>query len=146
MPDVTIRPLSGPDDLAIFNQLRYVLDGEYADDLDHRRREPGWMWLAMRGDHLVARASWWGWPGAGRPQLMDVLDVDSTAPDCGHVAVELVGTALATMGLADSPPEYVRLLPAGWRDNPEQTALVADRTTVIEQLGGQLPAPAAMGT
>lgn len=60
MPDVTIRPLSGPDDLSTFNQLHYVLDGEYADDLEHQRRRPEWMWLALLDDRLVARAAWWG--------------------------------------------------------------------------------------
>lgn len=138
MPDVTIRPLCGPDDLVIFNRLQYILDGEYADDLEQGRRQPGWMWLALRDDHLVARAAWWGWPGAEQPQLMDVLDVDSSAPDRRDVAVDVVRTALASIGLTDSPPEYGRFLPAGWQDDPKQSALVADRTAVIEQLGGRL--------
>ncbi len=137
MPNVTIRPLSGPDDLPTFNQLDYVLDGEYAGDLDHKRRRPEWMWLALRDDRLVARAAWWGQPGADEPLLMDVLDVDLAAPDRHQVAVDLVRTALAAMGLTDSPPEYGRYLPAGWHDDPEQTGMVTDRTTVIEQLGGR---------
>lgn len=98
MPHVTIRPLSGPDDLPRFNQLDYVLDGEYAGDLDHKRRRAEWMWLALRDDRLVARAAWWGPAGAGKPWLMDVLDVDLGAPDRHQVAVDLVRTALAAMG------------------------------------------------
>lgn len=137
MPDVTIRPLSGPDDLSTFNQLHYVLDGEYADDLDHQRRRPEWMWLALLDDRLVARAAWWGPAGAAKPRLLDVLDVDPVAPDRHQVAVDLVHTALAAMGLTGSLPEYGRYLPAGWHDDPEQTRAVTDRTTVIERLGGQ---------
>jgi len=136
MPDVTIRPLSGPDDLPTFNQLDYVLDGEYAGDLNHKRRRPEWMWLALRDDRLVARAAWWGRAGAAKPLLMDVLDVDPAAPDRHQVAVDLVRTALTAMDLTDSPPEYGRYLPAGWHDDPEQRKTVTDRTTVIEQLGG----------
>ena len=138
MPDVTIRPLSGPDDLSTFNQLHYVLDGEYADDLEHQRRRPEWMWLALLDDRLVARAAWWGPAGAATPRLLDVLDVDPVAPDRHQVAVDLVRTALAAMGLTGSLPEYGRYLPAGWHDDPEQTRAVTDRTTVIERLGGQL--------
>ena len=80
MPDVTIRPLSGPDDLPTFKKLDYVLDDEYAEDLDHKRRRPEWMWLALRGDRLVARAAWWGSTGAAKPRFMDVLDVDPDVP------------------------------------------------------------------
>jgi ribosomal protein S18 acetylase RimI-like enzyme len=138
MPDVTIRPLSGSNDLPTFNQLGYVLDGEYGADLDHGRRRPEWMWLALREDRLVARAAWWGRSGAGSPLLMDVLDVDSAASDRLPVAVDMVRTALAAMGLTDAPPEYCRYLPAGWHDDPEQARIVTDRTTAIEQLGGQL--------
>jgi len=135
---VTIRPLYGADDLPTFNQFDYVLNGEYAHDLDHKRRRPEWMWLALRDDRLVARAAWWGTPGAQRPLLMDVLDLDVAAPDRHHVGVELIGRALDAMGVADSPPEYGRYLPAGWQDDPEQVRTVTDRATVIEQLGGRL--------
>ncbi len=58
MSDLTIRPLRGPDDLSTFNQLTYVLDGEYLDDLKQGRRRPAWMWLALRQHRLVARAAW----------------------------------------------------------------------------------------
>jgi RimJ/RimL family protein N-acetyltransferase len=138
MPDATIRPLLGPDDLATFNQLTYVLDNEFIGDLNEGRRQPGWMWLALRNGRLVARAAWWSGPGAERPLLMDVLDVDPEVPDRHDVALGLVRTALAAMGVADSPPEYCRFLPVAWRDDPEQHALVTDCTTVLERLDGRL--------
>ena len=59
-------------------------------------------------------------------------------PDRHRVAVDLVATALATQRLTDAPPEYGRILPAGWHDDPRQAAMVKDLTTVIEQLGGRL--------
>ena len=138
MTDVTIRSLNGPDDLTTFNQLTYVLDGEYLDDLEQGRRRPGWMWLALRGDLLVARSAWWGWPGSEAPLLMDVFDIDPSVPDRHDIAFDLVRSALAGMNLAGSPPEYVRYLLAGWRDDPAQTAAIADRAAVIERLGGRL--------
>ena len=138
MPDVLIRPLFGTDDLRVFNQLRYVLDTEYEDDLAMDRRRPEWMWLAVRGDRLVARAAWWGRSGDDRPLLMDVLDIDAAAPDRHEVAASLVRAALASMGLSHAPPEYGRCLPPGWRDDPDQAALVEDRTTVLARLGARL--------
>ncbi|TWP37246.1 GNAT family N-acetyltransferase [Leekyejoonella antrihumi] len=137
MSHLIIRPLSGPNDLPLFNQLNYVLDDEYADDLQHARRRPEWMWLALRDDHLVARAAWWGRAGAERPLLMDVLDLDPTTADRHVVASELVRSALAAMDLTAAPPEYGRYLQAGWRNDPAQTRELTERTAVIEHLGGR---------
>jgi ribosomal protein S18 acetylase RimI-like enzyme len=138
MSEVTIRPLHGPDDLYTFNQFTYDLDGEYIEDLKLGRRRPGWMWLALRQDALVARAAWWGRPGAETPLLMDVFDIDSAVTDRHDIAFDLVRTALDAMNLTGSPPEYGRYLPAGWRHDPDEVARVADRAAVIERLGGQV--------
>jgi RimJ/RimL family protein N-acetyltransferase len=48
--DLTMRPITGRDELDLFSRLPYLLDRELAGDLDSGRRRPEWMWLALRGD------------------------------------------------------------------------------------------------
>lgn len=60
--DVTMRPMTGREDLDLFCQLPYVLNEELSDDLDAGRRRPEWMWMALRGEHLVARLALVGVP------------------------------------------------------------------------------------
>jgi RimJ/RimL family protein N-acetyltransferase len=57
--DLTLRPITGPDELDLFNSLPYVLNDEVGGDLAAGRRRPEWLWLALRGDRVVARAGWW---------------------------------------------------------------------------------------
>jgi hypothetical protein len=72
---LTIRPITGPGELGLFCRLPYVLNEELADDLESGRRKAGWMWVALHGGHLVARAAWWtGHAGAG-PEVLDVFDI-----------------------------------------------------------------------
>ena len=66
--DLIIRPISGRDELDLFRRLTYALDDEFADDLDAGRRRAEWMWMALRGDQLMARAAWWG---DQDPELLD---------------------------------------------------------------------------
>src|SRR5215469_3838662 len=73
--DLTIRPITGPGELELFTTLPYRLNEELADDLKLGRRQPEWLWMALRDGHLVARAAWWARPGAERPHLLDILDV-----------------------------------------------------------------------
>jgi hypothetical protein len=76
---VTVRPITGPEELNLFCRFPYVLNAELADDLDAGRRRPEWRWVALRGDRPVARLAWWGREGDSGPQLMDVFDVDDAA-------------------------------------------------------------------
>lgn len=62
--DLTLRPVNGPEELELFSRLPYVLNEELADDLTLGRRRPEWMWVALRGDRLLARAAWWSRPGS----------------------------------------------------------------------------------
>ena len=48
--DLTLRPITGPDELDLFNRLPYVLNDEVGGDLAAGRRRPRWLWLALRGD------------------------------------------------------------------------------------------------
>jgi hypothetical protein len=73
--DLVIRPITGAEELDRFCALTYTLDHELADDLARGLRRPQWMWIALRGGTLVARAAWWG-PAADRaPSVLDFLDV-----------------------------------------------------------------------
>ena len=55
--DLTIRSITGPEEVELFCRLSYVLDGELAEDLAAGRRRPEWMWVALHGDRLTARVT-----------------------------------------------------------------------------------------
>jgi hypothetical protein len=61
--DLTLRPITGPEELDLFNSFPYVLNDEVDGDLAAGRRRPEWLWLALRDDRLVARAGWWSRAG-----------------------------------------------------------------------------------
>lgn len=134
--DLTMRPLAGPAELAIFSQLPYVLNDELADDLATGRRRPEWMWIALRGDHLLARVAWWGRPGTDAPSLLDIVDVDDGGADVG---VRLLRTAMAAvLPTGVRPPEYVRSIPPDWRENETARRDVETRMAVLERSGARL--------
>ena len=106
---LVVRPISGPDEIDLFNRLPYVLNAEVANDLATGRRRTSWLWVALRGDRLVARAGWWALAGDEHPFLMDIFDVDGSPSD----ALELLAVALPAMTApGSSPPEFLRFLPA----------------------------------
>ncbi|MET9259730.1 GNAT family N-acetyltransferase [Amycolatopsis sp. NPDC004079] len=132
--DLTLRPITGPEELDLFCQLTYALDHELADDLAAGRRRPGWMWVALRGGELVARAAWWGRAEEPVPFLLDVFDVEDAA-----VGARLVRTAMAEiLPPGTRPPTYNRMIPAEWRDEAAARSVVEDRMTALEQVGAQL--------
>lgn len=157
--DVTVRPISGADEVGLFSRLPYVLDDELADDLAGGRRRPGWMWVALRGDRLLARVGWWGRSGDDTPRYLDVFDIDGDAPDRLEIAEHLVRTAMAAVVPAGAvPPEYSRFLPPGWREDARVRQGVEERMAVLERIGARLfverlrlewrpgtPVPAASG-
>lgn len=57
MHDLTIRTITGPGELDLFNRIPYPQNFEFADDLAQGRRRPSWMWVALDGDRLLARLS-----------------------------------------------------------------------------------------
>ena len=117
--DLTLRPITGPAELGLFNQLLYVLNAELADDLADGRRRPEWMWLALRGGRPVARAAWWTRASGDEPFVLDVLDVDDALPRPARVdtGVRLLRTAMAATLGGSSPPGYGRFVPPDWRDD-----------------------------
>ncbi|MFD8816288.1 GNAT family N-acetyltransferase [Streptomyces sp. NPDC059627] len=136
-----MRPINGRDELDLFSQLPYVLNEELADDLAVGRRRPEWMWVALHGDRLLARAAWWSRAGSDTPLMLDVLDIDDNAPTPDHrdIGVRLLHTAMAaTLPNGSRPPEYSRLVPADWRENTVTRQAVEDRMTVLERTGARL--------
>lgn len=133
--DLTLRPITGPDELGLFNSLPYVLNDEVGSDLAAGRRRPEWLWLALRGDRVVARAGWWSRAGDPHPLLMDIFDIDGDADD----GVRLLTTALpAVVPAGGTPPEYGRFLPPDWRDHRHTRQAVDERMGALERVGAKL--------
>jgi hypothetical protein len=133
--DLTLRPITGPDELDLFNRLPYVLNDEVGGDLAAGRRRPEWLWLALRGDRVVARAGWWSRAGDQHPQIMDIFDIDGDTGD----GVRLLKTALPAVVPADAtPPEYCRFLAADWRDHQCSRQAVEYRLGALERVGAKL--------
>ncbi|SEH00345.1 Acetyltransferase (GNAT) family protein [Nonomuraea solani] len=133
--DLTIRPITRPEELGLFSRLSYVLNEELADDLAAGRRRPQWMWVALRGDHLLARAAWWGRSGDDTPFLLDVFDIDDGRVDIG---ARLLRTALAeVIQEGATPPEYIRYVPPGWRAAEETKRVVEERMSALERAGAR---------
>lgn len=82
--DLTMRPINGREELDLFSRLPYLLNEELADDLAGGRRRPEWMWVALRGDRLLARAAWWSRPGGDTPSSW----TSSTSTTASPVPVE----------------------------------------------------------
>lgn len=133
--DLTVRPITGPDELDLFNALPYVLNDEIGSDLAAGHRCPEWLWLALRGDRVVARAGWWSRAGDARPLLMDIFDVDADTDD----GVLLLKTALlAVVPAGATPPEYGRFLPPDWRGHQHTRQAAEDRMRALERAGARL--------
>ena len=133
--DLTMRPITGPDELDLFNTLPYLLNDEIGDDLAAGRRRPEWLWLALRGDRVVARAGWWSRAGDQHPQLMDIFDIDGDTGD----GVRLLETALSTVVPAGAtPPEHSRFLAPDWRDHQHTRQPVDDRMAALQRAGAKL--------
>jgi len=131
--DLTLRPITGPDELDLFNSLPYVLNDEVGGDLAAGRRRPEWLWLALRGERVVARAGWWTRAEDQHPLVMDIFDINATEGDTDD-GVQLLKTALpAVVPAGATPPEYVRFLPADWRDHQHTRQAAGDRMEALEQ-------------
>jgi RimJ/RimL family protein N-acetyltransferase len=136
--DLVIRPITGAEELGLFCALTYTLDHELADDLARGLRRPPWMWVARHGATLVARAAWWG-PAADRaPSVLDFLDV-AEVPGRVEIGVSLLTAALrAIIPAGARPPEYVRFIPPGWRDDARSRRTVEDLMAIAGQAGARL--------
>jgi hypothetical protein len=146
MEDMTIEPivvraLAGPDELDLFLQLSYVLDDELVEDLERGRRRPEWMWVALRGAHLVARLAWWTATDGCPPLFLDLFDLDDTLDDADRIDIglKLLNAATAEVLPAGVPrPEYGRFTPPDWREDPVARRMVEGRIRVMEKTGARL--------
>jgi RimJ/RimL family protein N-acetyltransferase len=137
---VCFRALTGVEELELFGELQYTLDDELEDDLHRGFRRPSWMWVALRGERVVARAAWSSAPGADEPSTFDFLDLDES-PDRVDVGLTLVTRALSEiLPAGTSPPDYVRFVAPDWRARPDTRRLVEDLMDIIGQAGGELVA------
>lgn len=139
--DLTVRPITGREELDLFTRLPYVLNEELPDDLAAGRRRPAWMWVALRGDRLLARAAWWGRQGDEVPLVLDVLDVDDSAPgpDRVDIGVRLLRAATAAvLPNGSRPPDFSRFVPPDWREKAGVRQAVEDRMTALERSGARL--------
>ncbi|MCQ1582099.1 GNAT family N-acetyltransferase [Streptomyces parvus] len=138
---LTIRPLSGPGELDLFLRLSYVLDHELADDLATGRRLPEWMWVALDGERVVARAAWWTNAPGGEPLALDFFDLDDAlpAPERVEIGVRLLETATeAVVPAGEQRPEYGRFVPPDWREDPVAREVVGARITAAEATGARM--------
>ncbi|MEV1178625.1 GNAT family N-acetyltransferase [Nonomuraea sp. NPDC049784] len=139
--NLTIRPITGREELDLFSRLPYVLNEELADDLAAGRRRPQWMWVALCGDHLLARVAWWGRAGDDAPFLLDIFDIDDSSADRDRVdiGVRLLQTAMAEVVPAGTrPPESSRIVPPDWREAGATERVVEDRMVALERNGARL--------
>ncbi|XCW06791.1 GNAT family N-acetyltransferase [Streptomyces sp. HUAS MG47] len=138
--DIVLRPLAGPEELDLFLGLDYVLDEELADDLETGRRLPAWMWVALRGDRVVARLSWWTKARGEAPMFLDFFDLDAALPEeeRGAIGLRLLETATAAVIPAGTRrPEFGRFLPADWREDDTVRAELETLFAVLEKSGAR---------
>lgn len=137
--DLTFRPLADAGELDLFLGLSYSLDHELADDLAAGRRKPEWMWVALRGDRVLARLAWWTTGDA--PQALDFFDLDDTLddPERTEIGHRLLTTAMAAvLPPGTTPPEYNRFVPPDWREDSQVRRAVEGRMAVVERTGARL--------
>jgi RimJ/RimL family protein N-acetyltransferase len=134
-----MRPITGRDELDLFCQFPYVLNAELAHDLETGRRRPEWMWLALRGDQLVARAAWWAPAGAPGPLLLDIFDIHDDTPGADDAGLQLLRTAMAEVVPAGGVrPEYGRYLPPDWLTDDQARRAMERRIAVLERTGAEV--------
>ncbi|MER7697771.1 MULTISPECIES: hypothetical protein [unclassified Streptomyces] len=136
---MTVRPLSGADELGLFCRLSYVLGHELADDLATGRRVPEWMWVALDGERVVARAAWWTDAAGNKPLALDFFDLDDAlpAPERVAVGVRLLETA-AVLPAGAERPGIRAVVPPDWHEDPVARDVVGARIRVMEETGARM--------
>ncbi|MFK0286422.1 GNAT family N-acetyltransferase [Streptomyces sp. NPDC090499] len=95
----------------------------------HTLFRPDWKRVALRDGRVVARAAWWGAPGADEPLVINWFDVAEGEEEAG---AELLRGA-------PWPVEELELdLPTGWRDDPALRAAAETRFGAARKAGFEL--------
>ncbi|WP_443055105.1 GNAT family N-acetyltransferase [Streptomyces sp. NBC_00691] len=124
----------------MFLRLTYSLDHELADDLATGRRLPEWMWVALDGDRLLGRLSWWTGAAGSAPQSLDFFDLapELSEEERAEIGLRLLRTATAAVVPAGTrPPEFSRFMPADWREVPETRSLLESVFGVLVAAGAR---------
>ncbi|HZM76708.1 MAG TPA: GNAT family N-acetyltransferase [Candidatus Limnocylindrales bacterium] len=138
MSKLIVRPATGREEIARFNELPYVLNEEFGRDVDEGRRRPGWMWMALRSDRLVGRVAWWARDNkATEPMVMDVFDLAADEPL--ETGVELFRTASKqVLPSRIRPLDFLTFVPPNWRDDPDARRTIQTRISALEQAGARV--------
>ena len=138
--DLTIRPITGPDELDLFNRFPHPFNEELAGDLRDGHRQPGWLWIALRDGRPAARAGWWGRTGHEHPDALDLLDLEGAGrPEAVDIAAHLLATAMAeVIPEGTRPPDYLCFVDPGWREAPATRQATEDRMAVAARTGARL--------
>ncbi|GAA3257905.1 hypothetical protein [Nonomuraea helvata] len=102
--DLIFRPITGPEEMNLFNALPGPYNDSLAEDLRNGRCRAEWMWMALRDGRPVARVGWWSRSGT-RPEVLETLDIDDTCDDPLRIDV---GECLLRTALAELFPEGTR--------------------------------------
>jgi ribosomal protein S18 acetylase RimI-like enzyme len=130
MTDLVIRPLAAGEEQLFLSMKTPARVGmgwagrDYAAVAAAGQYRPEWTWIALRGDHVVGRAAWWGGPDEAEPLALDWFDFDGD--------VEVGAALLREAGFA---AEYCLVLPPGWRDDPAVRAEADIRIAAAEHAG-----------
>ena len=138
--DLTIRPITGPDELDLFNRFPHQFNEELAADLSDGHRQTQWLWIALRDGRLAARAGWWARPGDEHPRFLDILDLDDSGrPETVDIAARLLSTAMAEV-VPDGtcPPDYISFVAPDWRATPATRQPAEDRMAAAARNGARL--------
>lgn len=138
--DLTIRPITGPDELDLFNRFPHPFNEELAGDLRDGHRRPGWLWVALRDGRLAARAGWWARPGNEHPDALDILDLDDSGrPETVDIAALLLSIAVAKVIPGGTrPPYYLRFVEPDWRGAQATRQATEDRMAAAGLTGARL--------
>ncbi|MEV5953959.1 GNAT family N-acetyltransferase [Streptomyces sp. NPDC051987] len=95
----------------------------------HTSFRPDWRRVALREGRVIARAAWWGAPGAAEPLVINWFDVAEGEEEAG---------AALLRGAPWQVEELEVDLPTGWRDHPALRAAAETRFAAARKAGFDL--------
>ncbi|WP_031173272.1 GNAT family N-acetyltransferase [Streptosporangium roseum] len=142
MSDLIFRPLEAGEFDLFLSYGPHLASGVGARDLpfDELGYRADWLWVALRGDEVVARAAFWGPPGSEHPFSLDWFD-PGTGPDRIEVGAALLRAAYAALvtpgysAPSGARPDFHLFLPGDWRERPDALADATDRIEAAEKAG-----------
>lgn len=120
-----------------FDPVAMIEADRFRRELDQHQYRLEWSWLHEVDGKLLARALWWGPPGADNPVSLDCVWVDRSVGDPVPLATELVKRghrALRQAGVAHVP-DMNMTVHTEWKNDPEAVAAVTWRITAVAAAG-----------